>query len=51
MTKRGNVLPPDFPLLPGESRGTGWAETISSLAQRFKIEVEGPTDRRQGAEE
>ena len=43
----GNVLPPDTPLLPGESRGTGWAETLSELAQRLKIEVEGPVDRRQ----
>ena len=47
--ERGNVLPDDFPLLPGESRGTGWAETISNLAQRLKIEVEGPA-RAQGRE-
>jgi len=30
----------------------GWAETLSELALRLKIEVEGPTDRRQtGANE
>jgi hypothetical protein len=40
--ERGDVLAPDVPLLPGETRGTGWAETISNLAQRLKIEVEGP---------
>jgi hypothetical protein len=39
-------LPDDFPLLPGETRGTGWAETISNLAQRLKIEVEGPSRAR-----
>jgi hypothetical protein len=44
--ERGNVLPPDFPLQPGETRGTGWAETISNLAQRLKIEVEGPSRAR-----
>jgi hypothetical protein len=31
--ERGNVLPADFPLQPGESRGTGWAETISNLGK------------------
>jgi len=45
--ERGNVLPSHLPLQPGESRGTGWAETLSELALRLKIEVEGPTDRRQ----
>jgi hypothetical protein len=49
--ERGHVLPPDTPLLPGESRGTGWAETLSELALRLKIEVEGPADVRQGANE
>ena len=43
LAERGNVLPGDFPLQPGESRGTGWAETLSELALRLKIEVEGPT--------
>jgi hypothetical protein len=47
--ERGNVLPDDFPLQPGESRGTGWAETISNLTQRLRIEVEGPA-RAQGRE-
>lgn len=45
--ERGNVMPDDFPLQPGESRGTGWAETLSEVALRLKIEVEGPRDRRQ----
>lgn len=49
--ERGNVLPAHLPLQPGESRGTGWAETLSELALRLKIEVEGPADRRQGANE
>jgi hypothetical protein len=40
--ERGNVLPPDVPLQPGESRGTGWAETISNLAERLRVEIEGP---------
>jgi hypothetical protein len=40
--ERGNVLPEDAELLPGESRGTGWAETISNLAERLRVEVEGP---------
>ena len=40
--ERGNVLAPDVPLLPGESRGTGWAETLSNLAERLRVEVEGP---------
>ncbi len=39
---RGHVVPVDTPLLPGESRGTGWAEILSELALRLKIEVEGP---------
>jgi hypothetical protein len=33
------------------ARGTGWAETLSTLALRLKIEVEGPTDRRQSGGE
>ena len=47
--ERGNVLPDDFPLQPGESRGTGWAETLSELALRLKIEVHGPR-RSRGSE-
>lgn len=43
---RGNVVAPDAVLLPGESRGTGWAETLSELALRLKIEVEGPARAR-----
>ncbi len=43
--ERGHVLPEDFPLQPGESRGTGWAETLSELALRLQIEVEGPKGR------
>lgn len=44
--ERGHVLPGDFPLLPGESRGTGWAETLSNLAERLRVEVEGPRSSR-----
>jgi len=44
--ERGNVLPAHLPLQPGESRGTGWAETLSELALRLKIEVEGPARAR-----
>ena len=40
--ERGNVLPDSIALQPGESRGTGWAETLSEIALRLKIEVEGP---------
>jgi hypothetical protein len=43
--ERGHVLPDDFPLQPGESRGTGWAETLSELVLRLSIEVEGPRGR------
>jgi hypothetical protein len=31
---------------PDESRGTGWAETLSELALRLMIEVEGPARAR-----
>jgi hypothetical protein len=44
--ERGNVVAPDAILLPGESRGTAWAETLSGIAQRLKIEVEGPSRAR-----
>lgn len=40
--ERGNVLPDFIPLLPGESRGTGWAELVSNLCERLRLEVEGP---------
>jgi hypothetical protein len=43
--ERGNVLPGHIPLQPGESRGTGWAESISNLTERLRIEVEGPRGR------
>jgi len=46
---RGHMVAPDAVLLPGESRGTGWAETLSELALRLKIEVQGPADLRQGS--
>jgi hypothetical protein len=39
--ERGNVVGKDFPLLPGEPRGTGWAETLSALTQKLRDEVEG----------
>jgi hypothetical protein len=44
--ERGNVLPDDFPLQPGESRGTDLAGTLSELALRLRVEVEGPTRQR-----
>ena len=47
--ERGNVLPAHLPLQPGESRGTGWAETLSNLAERLRVEVEGPR-RSRGSE-
>ena len=47
--ERGNVLPASVPLQPGESRGTGWAETISNLAERLRVEVEGPRGRGEGS--
>ena len=43
--ERGQVLPSDFPLKPGEPRGTGWAETINELAIRLKSETETGTPR------
>jgi hypothetical protein len=42
---RGRCLSPDIPLLPGESRGTDLAETISEIALRVRIEVQGPKGR------
>jgi hypothetical protein len=44
--EHGNLLPENFPLQPGETRGTGYAETISNLAERLRVEVEGPTRAR-----
>ena len=38
---RGRSLPEDTPLLPGESRGIDLAETISEIALRVRIEVQG----------
>jgi uncharacterized membrane protein YccC len=46
--ERGNSLPAEVPLQPGESRGTGYAETLSSIVQQLALEVEGPRDLRQG---
>ena len=46
--QRGNVLSDDIPLGAGESRGTGWAEEVSFLVERLRIEVEGPRDALQG---
>ena len=47
-TERGNVLPDDFPLQPGESRGTDLAEGLEHLAIRLETEIYGPADLRQG---
>ncbi len=41
-TARGRALPAFVPLGPGESAGTDLAESISELALRLRIEVEGP---------
>jgi hypothetical protein len=43
--ERGRALPADTPLLPGESRGTDLAETISEIALRVRVEVQGPKGR------
>lgn len=39
---RGRTLPADVPLGAGQSRGTDLAESISELARRLRVEVEGP---------
>lgn len=42
--ERGNCL--DFePPLPGESRGTDYAESLSELALRLRSELSAPTGR------
>lgn len=41
--ERGNVVSKDFPLLPGEPRGTGWAEALTLLTNKLREEVEGRT--------
>lgn len=43
---RGRALSPDFPLPnAGETYGTDLAETLSEIALRLRIEVEGPRGR------
>lgn len=44
--ERGQVMPDDYTLKPGEPRGTGWAETINELAIRLRAEVEGGSGAR-----
>lgn len=44
--ERGHVLPEYIPLQPGETRGTGWAETLSEMVERLRLEVEGPRSGR-----
>ena len=39
--ERGQTIPEDYTLKSGETRGTGWAETINELALRLKSEVNG----------
>ncbi|MES2460521.1 MAG: hypothetical protein V4671_08045 [Armatimonadota bacterium] len=43
--ERGHVIPDEIPLGPGESRGTGWAETLSTLVLQLSLDVEGPKGR------
>jgi hypothetical protein len=43
--ERGRALTEDIPLLPGESRGTDLAESISEIALRVRVEVNGPKGR------
>ena len=43
--ERGNILPDCVTPQPGETRGTAWAETLSELVLRLRIEVEGPKGR------
>lgn len=43
--QRGRSLDADVPLLPGESRGTDLAESISELALRLRLEVGGTKGR------
>jgi hypothetical protein len=40
--QRGRCLPENIPLLPGESRGTDLAETISEIRQRVQMQIHGP---------
>jgi hypothetical protein len=43
--ERGRALDESVPLLPGESRGTDLAESISEIALRVRTEVHGPQGR------
>lgn len=43
--QRGHCVPADTPLLPGESRGTDLAESLSLLTLRVRREVEGARGR------
>ena len=43
--ERGHVIPDEIPLQEGESRGTGWAETLSTLVLQLALDVEGPKGR------
>jgi hypothetical protein len=43
--ERGRALDESVPLLPGESRGTDLAESISEIALRVRTEVHGPPGR------
>lgn len=43
--ERGNALPAELPLQPGESRGTDYAEAVSNLLLRLRREVEGAKGR------
>jgi hypothetical protein len=43
--ERGDVLPGFIALQPGETRGTGYAEALSELRLRLRVEVKGPRGR------
>lgn len=45
--QRGRSMGPDYEPLPGESRGTDLAESISILRLRVQTEVHGPQTGRE----
>jgi hypothetical protein len=39
------MIPDEIPLGEGESRGTGQAETLSTLVLHLSLDIEGPKGR------